>query len=253
MARVISLCNQKGGVGKSTTALNLAAYLSAMGKFILIVDLDPQANTTSGLGLDFRGVGKSIYEVIIGQSSMKDVIRKSGVFGLDIAPANPNLAAISVEVVNDEDREFKLRKAISSVRTDYDYIIIDSPPSLGLLTINALVASDFVLIPVQCEYYALEGLGQLLGTINLIQQNLQPDLQILGALLTMYDKRNKLARQIVKEVQLHFPGRVFSSVIPRSVRLAEAPSHGKTILQYDSWSRGARAYKQLAAEVVAIE
>jgi chromosome partitioning protein len=250
MAKIISLVNQKGGVGKTTTAVNLATYLAEAGKFVLLVDLDPQGNASSGLGIDVRNLEKGLYHAMINGTSPKDVIMKIEGVGHHIIPASQALAGAGVELVNFDNREFKLYDVLRQIRTEYDYIIIDSPPSLGLLTINGLVASDEVIIPVQTEYYALEGLSQLLETINLVRENLQPDLKVMGAVLTMYDKRNRLSRQVVREVRDHFPSHVFDSVIPRSVRLAEAPSFGKSILSFDSFSKGARAYKNLAREII---
>jgi chromosome partitioning protein len=253
MAKIISLVNQKGGVGKTTSAINLATYLAAAGKFVLLVDLDPQGNASSGLGIDHQKIEKNLYHAMISGEHPSRIIIKTETFGHDLMPASQDLAGAGIELVQMENREFKLYDVLREVRTNYDYIIIDSPPSLGLLTINGLVASDEVIIPVQTEYFALEGLSQLLNTINLVRQNLQPDLNVMGALLTMYDKRNRLARQVVKEVQDHFPGRVFDSIIPRSIRLAEAPSFGKSILGFDSLSKGARAYKNLAREIIEME
>ena len=252
MAKIISLVNQKGGVGKSTTSINLAAFLSAMGKYVLLVDIDPQANATSGLGIDTSSAKLNLYDSLIGRASSEAIIRKTGLFGYEIIPSSADLAGANVDLVNLPDREFRLERILRRVRTNYDYILIDCPPSLGLLTINGLVAADEVIIPVQCEYYALEGLGQLLKTIDLIKNNLGKDLKVMGLLLTMYDKRNRLSRQIYKEVYQHFPGRVFDAIIPRCVRLAEAPSYGKTILQYDPKSAGGKAYKQLAEEIIKI-
>lgn len=250
MAKIISLVNQKGGVGKTTTAINLATYLAEAGKFVLLVDLDPQGNASSGLGFNIREMSKSLYHAMIGQEHPKNVIFKTTMTGHDLMPSSQDLAGAGIELVHMDNREFKLYDVLRQIRTDYDYIIIDSPPSLGLLTINGLVASDEVLIPVQTEYYALEGLSQLLETINLVRENLQPDLKVMGAVLTMYDRRNRLARQVVREMRDHFPGHVFDSVIPRSVRLAEAPSFGKSILGFDAFSKGARSYKNLAREII---
>jgi chromosome partitioning protein len=253
MAKIISLVNQKGGVGKTTSAINLATYLASAGKFVLLVDLDPQGNASSGLGLNVREIEKSLYHaMIIGEHPSK-VIMRTKTFGHDLIPASQDLAGAGIELVHMDNREFRLYNVLREIRTNYDYIIIDSPPSLGLLTINGLVASDEVIIPVQTEYFALEGLSQLLNTINLVKSNLQPDLKIMGALLTMYDKRNRLARQVVKEIQDHFPGHVFESVIPRSVRLAEAPGFGKSILGFDGLSKGARAYKNFAREIIGMD
>ena len=250
MAKIISLINQKGGVGKTTTAINLATYLADAGKLVLLVDLDPQGNASSGLGIDVRSVTLGLYHAIIGTCHPHDVIVKMKEIGHDIIPATQDLAGAGVELVHYDNREFKLYDVLRQIRTEYDYIIIDSPPSLGLLTINGLVASDAVIIPVQTEYFALEGLSQLLQTIQLVQQHLQPKLEIMGAVLTMYDRRNRLSRQVVKEMREHFPGHVFDSVIPRSVRLAEAPSYGKSILNFDSLSKGARSYKALVREIL---
>jgi len=253
MAKIISLVNQKGGVGKTTSAINLATYLAAAGKFVLLVDLDPQGNASSGLGIDIREIGKSLYHsMILGEHPSKIILRTE-TLGHDIIPSSQDLAGASIELVHMDNREFRLYNVLREIRTNYDYIIIDSPPSLGLLTINGLVASDEIIIPVQTEYFALEGVSQLLNTINLVKENLQPDLKIMGAMLTMYDKRNRLSRQVIKEVQDHFPGHVFESIIPRSVRLAEAPGFGKAILSFDAFSKGARAYKNLAREIIELE
>jgi len=253
MAKIISLVNQKGGVGKTTSAINLATYLASAGKFVLLCDLDPQGNASSGLGLDVRSIRKSLYHsMIMGEHPSKIIIRTE-TFGHDLIPASQDLAGAGIELVHMENREFRLYNVLREIRTNYDYIIIDSPPSLGLLTINGLVASDEIIIPVQTEYFALEGLSQLLNTIDLVRENLQPNLKIMGALLTMYDKRNRLARQVVREIQDHFPGHVFDSIVPRSVRLAEAPGFGKSILSFDSLSKGARAYKNLAREIIEMD
>jgi len=250
MAQIISIVNQKGGVGKTTTAINLACYLATLGKFVLLVDMDPQANATSGLGIDYNKLDKGIYEALLGLHNIKDVILNTAVAGYKIAPSTLNLAGANVELVNLENRELKLDQALLSVRNDYDYIIIDCPPSLGLLTLNCLVAAEKLLIPVQAEYYALEGLGQLIKTINLIKTHIKADLDILGAVLTMYDKRTKLSEEILHQLYQYFPNRIFRSVIPRNVRLTEAPSFGKTILEYDPKSKGAKAYERLAREII---
>ncbi|HEY4484501.1 MAG TPA: AAA family ATPase [Candidatus Paceibacterota bacterium] len=249
MARIINICNEKGGVGKTTTAINLSAYLAALGKYVLLVDLDPQANTTGGLGVKMQDDHLSIYHSLVGDTSPGSYLRKTSIFGFDLLPASADLAGASVELVSLESREFRLKKALNSIRTHYDYILIDSPPSLGLLTINGLAAAEEIIIPVQCEYFALEGLGTLLKTIDLVRESLNPQLKIAGVLLTMYDRRNRLARAVVREVQKNFPGRVFEAIIPRSISLAEAPSFGKTILQFDPDSKAGRAYRQLAEEV----
>jgi len=250
MAKVIGICNNKGGVGKTATAVNLSTYLTAFGKKVLLVDLDPQANATSGVGIDPRKIDFSVYNTLDNKISTADAIKNTELLGLHVLPASFDLAGATVELVNMKNREFRLSDAITKVRHEYDYIVIDCPPSLGLLTINGLVASDDVIIPVQCEYYALEGLAQLIETIDLIKTNLSKDINILGAVLTMYDKRNKLDRGIAKEVRRNFPGYVFDAVIPRNVDIAEAPGHGKTILQFNPSSYGALAYKQLAEEVI---
>jgi chromosome partitioning protein len=253
MAKIISLVNQKGGVGKTTSAINIATYLAAAGKFVLLVDLDPQGNASSGLGLDIRKIEKSLYHAMVGGENPANVIIRTQTFGHDVIASSQDLAGASIEMIHMDNREFRLYNVLREIRTNYDYIIIDSPPSLGLLTINGLVASDEIIIPVQTEYFALEGLSQLLNTINLVRENLQPELKVMGAMLTMYDKRNRLARQVVKEVRDHFPGHVFDSVVPRSIRLAEAPGFGKSILSFDAFSKGARAYKGIAKEILELE
>lgn len=253
MANIISVVNQKGGTGKTTTTTNLAAFLAGLGKYVLVVDLDPQGNATSGLGFEPEALDKTLYHCLTEEHLPEDVVRRTNLFGYDLIPASGDLAGTAVELVNLPEREFRLYNIMNRIRTNYDYILIDCPPSLGLLTINGLAAADEIIVPVQCEYYALEGLGQLLKTVNLIQDNLGRDLRIKGALLTMFDKRNKLSRQVAKEIKLHFPGYVFQAVIPRCVRLAEAPSFGKTILQHDPASLGGRAYRQLAEELLGLD
>jgi len=252
MPKIITLVNQKGGVGKTTTAVNLGAYLASLGKFVLLVDVDPQANATSGLGIDHRGLEKGIYDALLNQASLREIIKNTSHDGYRVAPATLALAGANVDLVGMTDREFKLRNVLEEAKHAYDYILIDCPPSLGLLTVNGLVAADKVLIPVQAEYYALEGLGQLLETIKLVKDNIHPNLEVLGAVLTMFDGRNRLSNDVLEELYKFFPNKIFRSVIPRSVRLAEAPSFGKSILQYDSSSKGARAYERLAREIIEI-
>lgn len=249
MPNIISIVNQKGGTGKTTTTINFAAALAELGKKVLIVDFDPQGNASSGVGVLVNEETKGIYEVLTDKADIQDVILESVVKNLFVLPTNQSLAGATIELVDMEDREYRLKKVLEKL-VDFDFVLIDCPPSLGLLTINSLVASNYVLIPVQCEYYALEGLGQLLKTIQLIKDNLQPNLEILGVLLTMHDRRIKLSEEVVSEVRTKFPFRVFESIIPRNVRLAEAPSFGKSILQYASWSKGARAYRSLGKEAL---
>ena len=250
MAKVISLVNQKCGVGKTTTALNLGAYLAEAGKYVLVIDSDPQGNATSGLGLDPASIESGLYEVLAGRSGAKEAIHQTNIQNLNILPSNPNLAAANIEMVSVNNREGLLKDTLLGIRNDFDFVLIDCPPSLGLLTINGLVASDRVIIPVQSEYYALEGLGQLLSTVRKVQQNLNKELRIMGAVMTMHDRRTKLSARVIKEMNRHFPNRVFESVIPRNVKLSEAPSHGQTIRQYEPWSKGAKAYKRLAEEIL---
>ncbi len=250
MGKIIAVVNQKGGVGKTTTSVNLAAYLAHFGKEVLLVDLDPQANATSGLGLDHRALEAGIYESLVSGKPVRNIIKRTLQDKLRVAPATLSLAGAGVEMVSLENREFRLGMILEDIRGDFDFIIIDGPPSLGLLTVNSLVAADEVLIPIQSEYFALEGLSQLLETISLVQGNLKPELGIMGAVITMFDKRNKLSEAVMEELYKFFPNRIFRSVIPRSVRLAEAPSYGRSILQYDPKSRGAKAYENLAREIL---
>lgn len=250
MGKVISIANQKGGVGKTTTAINLAASLAAIEHPTLVIDIDPQSNTTSGLGIDVKTVTTSIYEVMIGSADINDSIRKTELEFLDLVPAHINLVGAEIEMIDRDERERILLKAVADVREKYDFVIIDCPPSLGLLTINALTASDSIVIPVQCEYFALEGLGQLLNTIKIVRQHLNPELDIEGVLLTMYDTRTRLSNQVADEVKRYFDERVFKSVITRNIRLAEAPSFGKPALLYDSTSTGAKNYLSLAREII---
>jgi chromosome partitioning protein len=250
MAHIVAVANQKGGVGKTTTSVNLAAYLAEAGKFVLLVDLDPQANATSGLGVDHRSIERGVYEALIGVHPARNLILPTPHQGLKVLPATQALAGAAVELVTVADREHFLRKALLEVRNDYDYVIIDLPPSLGIITINGFVAADSVLIPVQAEYYALEGVGQLLNTINLIKENVKPELDVMGAVITMYDSRTRLSNEVLEELYRYFPNKIFRSVIPRSVRLAEAPSFGKTIHGYDPQSKAAKAYERLAREFI---
>lgn len=250
MGKVIAIANQKGGVGKTTTAINLAASLAAIEHATLVIDIDPQSNTTSGLGIDSKTVTNSIYEIMIGSAEVSDSIRQTELDFLDLIPAHINLVGAEIEMIDREERERILKRAIADVRERYDFVIIDCPPSLGLLTINALTASDSIVIPVQCEYFALEGLGQLLNTIKIVRQHLNPELDIEGVLLTMYDTRTRLSNQVAEEVKRYFDDRVFRSVISRNVRLAEAPSFGKPALLYDSTSVGAKNYLSLAREII---
>jgi chromosome partitioning protein len=252
MSRVIAIANQKGGVGKTTTAINLGAGLAVAERRTLIVDMDPQGNATSGLGIDKAAVEVSIYDVLLGERPAADATLHGLHFPrLDVIPSSQDLVGAEVELVEGQERELRLRNALASMRDSYDYILVDCPPSLGLLTLNTLAAADTVLIPIQCEFYALEGLSQLLNTIRLVQQNLNPRLQIEGVLLTMFDQRLNLSRQVADEAKEYFGSRVFSSVIPRNVRLAEAPSFGKPIAVYDVLSAGSQSYLALAREIIA--
>lgn len=248
---MIALANQKGGVGKTTSSVNLSSSLAFLGKKVLLVDIDPQGNASSGVGVNKGEIEHCIYDVLVDDVAIQGVLQKTDLDNLNVIPATIQLAGAEVELVPAISREIRLKKAIDSIRDDYDYVIIDCPPSLGLLTLNALTAADSVLIPVQCEYYALEGLSQLLNTIRIVQKHLNEDLQIEGVLLTMLDARTNLGIQVIEEVKKYFQNKVFNTIIPRNVRLSEAPSHGKPILLYDAKSKGAEVYLELAKEVVA--
>nr|CAC06097.1 ParA protein [Listeria monocytogenes] len=248
---MIALANQKGGVGKTTSSVNLSSSLAFLGKKVLLVDIDPQGNASSGVGVNKGEIEHCIYDVLVDDVAIQDVLQKTDLDNLNVIPATIQLAGAEVELVPAISREIRLKKAIDSIRDDYDYVIIDCPPSLGLLTLNALTAADSVLIPVQCEYYALEGLSQLLNTIRIVQKHLNEDLQIEGVLLTMLDARTNLGIQVIEEVKKYFQNKVFNTIIPWNVRLSEAPSHGKPILLYDAKSKGAEVYLELAKEVVA--
>jgi chromosome partitioning protein len=249
LPRVVAVANQKGGVGKTTTTVNLGAALAELGFRVLVLDLDPQGNATTGLGLNPRDVAGSVYDVLLSDATLDDIIEPTSLKNLFVAPATIDLAGAEIELVPVMSRELRLRKAIDAVRNDYDMILIDCPPSLGLLTVNGLAASDDVIVPIQCEYYALEGLGQLLRNVGLVQANLNPGLEIRGIILTMYDARTKLADQVVAEVRAYFGAKVYDTVVPRTVRLSEAPSFGQPIIVFDPTSRGAKAYRDLAKEV----
>lgn len=248
-ARAIAVVNHKGGVGKTTTAVNLGAWLALSGWRVLVIDLDPQANASTGLGVDSRRVSGNTYRILVDSLPLEDAIEATSVRNLFCVPATIDLAGAEIELVSAFSRELRLKKGLVGVKDDFDYILIDCPPSLGLLTVNALSAAQEVVVPIQCEYYALEGLGQLLKNLNLVQTNLNPTLSLTGIVLTMFDSRTRLSEQVAAEVRGHFPGKVFKSVIPRSVRLSEAPSYGQPVALYDPKSKGSVAYKALADEV----
>ena len=249
LPRVIAVANQKGGVGKTTTSVNLSACLAELGFRTLLIDLDPQGNASSGVGIETRGIETSIYDVLLNDVAISDCVEPANVKNLFVVPANLDLAGAEIELVNEMAREHRLKRAIDQELDEYDYVIIDCPPSLGLLTVNALVAAREVLVPIQCEYYALEGLSQLTRSIEMIRKHLNPELELSTILLTMYDSRTKLASQVAEEVKTHFPNQVLSTIIPRSVRVSEAPSYGKTVISYDHSSPGAIAYMEAAIEL----
>lgn len=250
MSRIISIANQKGGVGKTTTTINLSACLAEKGKKILVVDIDPQGNTSSGLGIDKDNIENTIYELFLDECTLEECIQKSIVDNLDVIPSNINLSGAEIELISMEDKEYMLKNILDSLRDKYDFILIDCPPSLNLLTVNAMTASDTVLVPIQCEYYALEGLTQLIHTIDLITERLNSKLEIEGIVFTMYDARTNLSTQVVENVKENLNRRIYKTIIPRNVRLAEAPSYGMPIIMYDSKSSGAEAYRFLAEEVI---
>ncbi len=250
MAKVIAIANQKGGVGKTTTSVNLSSCLASRGKSVLVIDIDPQGNTTSGLGIDKKTVKKSIYDVIINDEDIKNTLINTVVDNLSLCPSNIQLAGAEVELVSIFSREMRIKSSISPLRDEFDFIIMDCPPSLGLLTINALTASDTILVPIQCEYYALEGLSQLMNTVKLVQKHLNPSLDVEGVVLTMFDARTNLSIQVVDEVKKYFKNKVYRTIIPRNVRLSEAPSYGLPIILYDAKSKGAECYLELADEVI---
>lgn len=250
MSRIIAVANQKGGVGKTTTAINLSSCLAEAGKKVLTIDLDPQGNMTSGLGVDKNAVEYTVYELMLEQCSIKESMSDTAVDGMKIIPSNVNLAGAEIELLGISEKEYILKNAVDYIRDDYDYIIIDCPPSLNMLTINAMTTADSVLVPIQCEYYALEGLSQLIHTIDLVQQRLNPNLSIEGIVFTMYDVRTNLSNQVVQNVRENLEAKIYNTLIPRNIRLAEAPSHGLPINKYDSRSAGAESYRLLAKEVM---
>ena len=250
MGKTIAVANQKGGVGKTTTSINLAASLAELGKKVLVIDTDPQGNTTSGLGIDKNNLDNTLYELMLGECSISDCVYQGAMEGVQVIPANVNLAAAEIELIGVEKKEYILKDEVDYIKEDYDYIIIDCPPSLNMLTINSMTTADSVLVTIQCEYYALEGLSQLIHTINLVKERLNPDLYMEGVVFTMYDARTNLSMQVVENVKQNLNQKVYNTLIPRNIRLAEAPSFGLPINLYDSKSAGAEAYKNLAQEVI---
>ena len=250
MGRIIAIANQKGGVGKTTTSINLSASIAESGKKVLVIDIDPQGNTTSGLGVDKNELDNTIYELILGECSIHECVLKNVVKGVSLLPSNVNLAAAEIELIGVDRKEFILKKEVDWIKDQYDYILIDCPPSLSMLTVNAMTTANTVLVPIQCEYYALEGLSQLIHTVNLVKERLNPDLAMEGVVFTMYDSRTNLSSQVVENVKEHFKQKVFDTVIPRNIRLAEAPSYGMPISLYDPKSAGAEAYRSLAKEII---
>lgn len=250
MGRVIAIANQKGGVGKTTTSINLTAALAEQGKKVLVIDIDPQGNTTSGFGIDKNDLDETIYELILGECSINDCIIKDVMQNISVLPSNVNLAAAEIELIGVEKKEFILKNEVDWIKDHYDYILIDCPPSLSMLTVNAMTTAGSVLVPIQCEYYALEGLSQLIHTVNLVKERLNPSLEMEGVVFTMYDSRTNLSMQVVENVKSHLEQNIYNTLIPRNIRLAEAPSYGMPITKYDPKSAGAEAYRQLANEVI---
>ncbi len=250
MGKIIAIANQKGGVGKTTTSINLSAALASKGKKVLVIDTDPQGNTTSGFGINKNELENTIYELILGDCSIRDCIIENAIQNVDMIPSNVNLAASEIELIGVDKKEFILKNEVDYIKDKYDYIIIDCPPSLNMLTINAMTTSDSVLVPIQCEYYALEGLSQLIHTVNLVKERLNPKLDLEGVLFTMYDARTNLSMQVVENVKANLKARVYETMIPRNIRLAEAPSYGMPISMYDPKSAGAEAYMNLADEII---
>lgn len=250
MSKIIAIANQKGGVGKTTTSINLSACLAEKGKKVLVIDTDPQGNTTSGFGIDKNNLENTVYELFLGECSIRDCIIKNVIKNVSVLPANVNLAAAEIELIGVEKKEYILRNEVDYIKDEYDYIIIDCPPSLNMLTLNSMTTADSVLVPIQCEYYALEGLSQLIHTINLVKERLNPDLRMEGVVFTMYDARTNLSMQVVENVKENLSQKVFETLIPRNIRLAEAPSYGEPINIYDAKSAGAEAYMKLADEII---